>query len=758
VEAKAPAGAPNILYIVLDDVGFGWADTFGGLVNTPNITRLADNGLRYTNFHTAALCSPTRACLLTGRNHHSVGMGSVAELATGYPGYNGRQPMNKAAIGAMLHRNGYTTFALGKWHNTPPEETGPTGPFDRWPGGPLFGFNRFYGFMAGDTNQWYPKLIQDNTPVDQPASPEEGYHLSADLVDKAKGYITNAASVDPDKPWLMYLAFGACHAPHHVPTSWIDRYRGKFDMGWDAYREKVLERQKAMGIVPQSARLSPMLEGIQKWNDLSDEQKRVYVRFAEVFAAFLSHTDHQIGRLIEFLQVCGHLDNTLTMAFIGDNGSSGEGTVDGLVNEMSVMGAGVPETMEFKLKNLDRMGQPGTFSNYPAGWAMAGDTPFKLCKQYVHLGGVRNPLVIHWPKGIKAKNGIRTQFHHVIDIVPTILEAIGIKPPAEINSIQQAPLEGVPMNYSFDDAEAPTNHPTQYFEMVGNRGIVNGGWKAVTHNGRLPWEGKSRYENIDQQEWELYNLDEDPAEAHDLLKGRSLADREDPIVQKLIHLVELWWADAGRYNVLPVDERLQERMAGRGNLKRRRERLTFYPGTMRIPESSAPMTKNRSWRMSAAVQIPAGGAEGPLCVMGGDTGGWSLYIKDDRPVFCYNLAAMQYTYLRSSKTLMPGRHVIRFEFRKTGKELLGAGGTGRLYIDDELAGEEEILRTVSFIYSFDETFDVGCDKGSPVTDEYKPGAVFTGKIVKIDFDLKPDFTRDEAAQRRMDVEMAMAKQ
>jgi arylsulfatase len=579
-----------------------------------------------------------------------------------------------------------------------------------------------------------------------------------DLVDKAKEYISNAASFDPDKPWLLYLAFGACHAPHHVPKNWIDRYKGKFYMGWDNYREQVLERQKEMGIVPQSARLSPMMEGIPKWDTLSGEQKRVYARFAETYAAFLSHTDHQIGRLIDFLKGSGQLDNTLTMVLIGDNGSSGEGTLDGLVNEMTILGAGVPETMEFKLQNLDRIGQPGTYNHYPVGWAMAGDTPFKLCKQYVHLGGVRNPLVVHWPGGIKARHEMRHQFHHVIDIVPTVLKAIGIEPPAEINSVQQAPLEGVPMNYSFDDATAPTTHPTQYFEMFGNRGIVNNGWKAVTYNGRLPWESESKYANIDQQEWELYNLDEDPAEANDLLKGRPLTNLEDPMVKKLIHLVGLWWAEAGRYNVLPVDERLQERFYGRGDLYVRRQQLTFYPGAMRIPESSAPMTKNRSWLMNCEVEIPAGGAEGPLCVTGGDTGGWSLYIRDGRPVFCYNLGAIQYTYIRSSKTLTPGRHFIRFEFRKTGKELLGAGGIGRIYTDDELVGEGEIPRTTAFAYSADETFDTGCDKGSPVTDEYKPLAAFNGEIIKIDFDLKPDFTQDEAAKSRKDLELVMAKQ
>jgi arylsulfatase A-like enzyme len=402
VKPKAPDAAPNVVYIVLDDVGFGWSDTFGGLVETPNITRLADNGLRYINFHTTALCSPTRSCLLNGRNHHSNGMANITELATGYPGYNARQPMDRAGIGAMLRVHGYNTFCVGKWHNTPAEEVGPAGPFDRWPTGPLFGFDRFYGFMGGDSDQWYPKLFSDCTPIDQPATPEQGYHLSEDLVDKSIGFIANNESVDPDKPWLLYLAFGACHAPHHAPREWIDNYRGRFDMGWDAYRETVLAAQKQRGIVPQTAVLSPMLEGIPAWDDLDADRKRLFARMAEVYAGFLAHTDHQIGRLIEFLDETGDLDNTLVFVLIGDNGSSGEGTIDGLFNEMS-LAAYVPETLEFKLDRIDQLGAPGSYNHYPIGWAMAGNTPFKLCKQYVHFGGIRNPLVVHWPRGFTAR-------------------------------------------------------------------------------------------------------------------------------------------------------------------------------------------------------------------------------------------------------------------------------------------------------------------------------------------------------------------
>jgi arylsulfatase len=757
VPVKAPPGAPNILYVVLDDVGYGWADTFGGLVETPNITRLAQNGLKYTNFHTTALCSPTRSCLLTGRNHHSNGMANITEFATGYPGYNARQPADRAGIGSMLRVNGYNTFALGKWHNTPSEECGPSGPYERWPTGPLFGFDHFYGFMAGDNDQWYPKLFRDNTPVDPPATPEEGYHLSEDLTREALQYISNNKSVDPDKPWLVHLAYGACHAPHHVFKEWADKYKGKFDMGWDKYRETVLERQKQMGTVDPRATLSPMQEGTPKWADLSDDERRLYARMAEVYAGFLSHTDHQIGKVIEFLERTGDLDNTLIFVFIGDNGSSGEGTLGGLFSEMS-LAANYEETLDYKLQRIEQLGLPGSYNHYPVGWAFAGNTPFKLCKQYTHFGGTRNPLVVHWPKGFAAKNELRQQFHHVIDIVPTILEAIGIEPPESINSVTQAPIEGVPMNYSFVDKAAPTNHPTQYFEMLGNRGIIDGVWKAVTYNGRLPWESRSKLANIDEQRWELYKLDEDPAEANDLVKGRDLSKLDDPMVRKLIDLVGLWWAEAGRYNVLPLDDRFQERMLGRGDLYQTRPQRTFYPGAVRIPEGNAPVTINRSWTMTAQIVVPQAGASGPVCAMGGGTNGWSLYVKDGKPVFLYNLAGAELTYIRSNRDLTPGLHAIRYEFEKTGKEALGAGGIGRLYLDSDLVGERNIPRTTAFAYSLDETFDVGCDKGSPVTDEYPPLANFVGEIVRVDFDLKPDFVYDHEAHKDAQIRAAMIRQ
>jgi arylsulfatase A-like enzyme len=757
VPPEAPPDAPNILYIVIDDLGFGWADTFGGLVETPNITRLAEHGLRYTNFQTTALCSPTRACLLTGRNHHSVGMADVTEFATGFPGYNGRQPADKAAIGAILHEHGYSSYAVGKWHNTPAEEVSAAGPFDRWPDGPLFGFDRFYGFMAGDCNHWYPKLYRGREPVDQPALPEEGYHLSEDMIDQSMAFLSEHAAAAPEKPWLLYLAFGAMHAPHHVWPEWIEKYKGKFDMGWDRYREIVLERQKEMGLVPPQTELAPMLEGVQKWDDLSADEKRLFARMAEVYAGFLSHTDAQIGRLVDFLEERGALENTLLFVFLGDNGSSGEGTLNGLFNEMAVLTAWVPEKLETNLERMDRLGQPGSYNHYPVGWALAGNTPFKLCKQYTHFGGTQNPLVVHWPRGILASGEIRSQFHHVIDIVPTILDCLGIELPAMINSVQQAPLEGVSMQYTFEDATAPTSHPTQYFEMLGNRAIVDRGWKAVTYHGRKPWEHRAAW-GFDEDRWELYNLEEDPSECHDLMAGRELTNLNDPMVKKLIELVGLWWAEAGRYNVLPLDDRLAERALGRAELSKDRTRFTFYPGTTRISEFSAPKTLNRSWTMTAEIELPEGGAEGPIAAMGGDTNGWSLYLKDSKPVYCYNLAAVEFTYLRGEQPLAPGRHTLRYEFEKTGQGQYGAGGIGRLFVDGEPVAEAEITRTVAIAYSADETFDIGCDKGAPVTDEYRSLAAFTGRIIRVDIDLKPDLHHEPEQHAEALVAQAMVRQ
>jgi arylsulfatase A-like enzyme len=733
---RAPPDAPNIVIIILDDVGYGWLSSYGGSIETPNIDGLARNGLLYNNWHTTALCSPTRATLLTGRNHHSVSTGAVTDMATGFPGYDGRIPKEKATIAAALRKYGYNTFAVGKWHNTPAGETGPEGPFDRWPTGEMMGFDRFYGFLGGGCNQWYPPLVWDNHPIAPPKTPEEGYHLSVDLVDKAILFISNHESVAPEKPWFLWLAFGAAHAPHHVSKEWADKYKGKFDQGWDKVREETLARQKRMGIVPENTELAPPNEGVQKWDELSGDEKKLFARMMEVYAGFLSHTDHQIGKLISFLEEIGNIENTL-MFVCSDNGASAEGMLTGLFNEASVFNMELESTEE-NMKRIDELGGPTSYNHYPVGWAMAGDSPFKWYKQYTHYGGTKDPLIVHWPKGIRDRGKIRTQFHHSADIVPTIFEAVGVDPPAEIGGYAQAPLEGVSMLYSFNDAIAPSRKQIQYFEMLGNRAIWRNGWKAVTYHGRLPWENKSRW-SFDEDKWELYNVEEDFSECKDL------ADKHP---EKLRQLVELWWAEAGKYNVLPLDDRFAERQALRDEISKEKKSYTFYPGTVRVPENSAPHFKNRSYSINAEVEIPKAGAEGPICAIGGIGSGWSLYIKDKKLVYCYNYLG-KYYYLNSTDHVPTGKVKLGFEFEKTGKEKFGAGGIARLYINGNKAGELKIPRTVRFVYSMGESFDIGRDSGTAVTPEYKHHAEFTGTIKKVVIDLAGEKHIDSEAEARM---------
>jgi arylsulfatase len=736
---SAPDGAPNVLYIVIDDIGFGWIEPFGGLIHTPNIQRLMDNGLGYTNFTTTALCSPTRAALVTGRNHHSVGMAAITEMATGFPGYNGRQPQNKAGLPAMLHQSGYTSYCVGKWHNTPSEETSLAGPYDRWPDGSVFGFDRFYGFLGGDCDQWHPKLFMDREPIDTTGDPAAEYHLSQDLVDQTIRWVTTHHSLAPDKPWLTWLAFGAMHAPHHIWGDWADRYKGMFDMGWDAYREQTLARQKALGILPEHTQLTPMLEGVQRWDDLSQDAKRVFARMAEVYAGYMEHTDAQIGRLIDALEMSGQLANTLLFVFVGDNGSSGEGGLEGLFNEQSVTVGG--ETLAQNVGRIDKLGLPGSYNHYPVGWAMAGNTPFQLCKQYTHFGGIRNPMVVHWPAGIAAKGELRHQYHHVTDIVPTILDAIGVQAPRFINGVQQEPVEGYAMNYSFDSPSAPTTHVTQYYEMMGNRGLTHDGWKIATYHGRKPWENKAAW-GFDQDHWELYDLTADPSESNDLMKDRDAGNMDDPIVKKCLDLVSLWWAEAGKYQVLPLDDRFYSRALGREGLYAEHQKTTFYPGAVRIQPFAAPQTLNRSWAVSATIEVPEDGATGPIAALGGDSSGWSVYLNDSVPTFAYNYPGPEYTFIRAEAPLPAGRHTVRYEFEKTGSEPVGAGGIGRLFVGDRLVAEGEISRTCTVGYTMDETFDIGWDKGTPVSSDYGPNASFTGAILRVDFDVHPDIHPD----------------
>jgi arylsulfatase len=659
-----------------------------------------------------------------------LGTGTITELSTGFPGYDGVMPKDKATIAAMLRVYGYNTFCIGKWHNTPDDQTGPAGPYDRWPTGDMMGFDRFYGFLGGESNQWYPALFWDNHPIAPPKKPEEGYHLSVDIVDRAIQFISNHRSVSTDKPWLLWLAFGACHAPHHVPKEWIEKYKGKFDQGWDKVREETLERQKKMRIVPKNTELAPPNEGVQKWDDLSADEKRLFARMMECYAGYLSQTDDQIGRLVEFLDKTGDLDGTL-MFVCSDNGSSAEGTLNGVFNEITMFNA-VPETIQENIARIDQLGGPSCHNHYPAGWAMAGDTPFKWYKQYTHYGGTKDPLIVHWPKGIRGKGEIRSQFHHSIDIVPTILEAIGVEPPEQIAGYTQAPLEGISMLYSFNDTKAPTKKHTQYFEMLGNRAIWRDGWKAVTYHGRLPWEQKAKW-SFDEDKWELYNVEEDFSECH------NLADKHP---DKVRHLVEAWWAEAGKYNVLPLDDRISERLLGR-EMGDEPKSYVLYEGAVRIPEGSAPHTKNRSHTITVETEIPNEGAEGPMCAIGGHTAGWSLYIKDRKLVYCHNFVGVNYYYVRSTEEVPTGGPAtLRFEFEKTGAQKFGAGGVGRLYINGKKVGEGEIPRTTPFRYSAEETFDVGCDTGSPVTPEYGPNTRFTGTVNKVVIELSGERHHD----------------
>jgi arylsulfatase A-like enzyme len=720
----APEKAPNVLLVLLDDVGFGQASTFGGPVETPNLTHLAEKGLRYNQFHTTALCSPTRAALLTGRNHHSVGTGVVEELATGFPGYTTILPKSAATVAEVLRQNGYNTAAFGKWHNTPDYETSAAGPFDRWP--TWLGFEYFYGFLGGDTNQWSPALVENTKRVAPPINNPD-YHLTPDLVDHAIAWIHSQQSIAPDKPFFTYLATGATHAPHHAPKAWIDKYKGKFDQGWDKLREQTFVRQKQLGVIPANAKLTPRPKELPAWDSLSRDDQKIYAHEMEVFAGFLAHTDHEVGRLIDAIDQIGELDNTIIFYIVGDNGASAEGGLAGSINELRVFNK-VPESREQLLASLNDLGSPKTFNHYHAAWAWAGDTPFQWTKQIAsHFGGTRNPLVIAWGNGIKDRGGIRNQFHHVIDITPTILEAAGITAPTEVNGVKQQKLEGTSLLYTFDNADAPSHHKTQYFEMFGNRAIYDEGWVAAARHPRLPWQGTINAD-FQQDPWELYNIEEDFSEANNLAALNP---------KKLEKLQKLFLSQARQYQVLPLDDRLAERfdVNTRPSPATGRTTFTYYPGVASIPEGSAPSLKNRSFRITANVEIPKGGAEGVLLTQGGRFAGWSFFLKDSKPTYLYNfLNAERYT-IQSPQKLSPGKSTIRFDFDYDGGGV-GAGGTGKLFINDQQVAEGRIEKTVPYRLALDETFDVGRDTGTPVVATYQVPFAFTGHLQKITLNLK----------------------
>jgi len=723
-EAQAPTGAPNILLVLTDDVGFGASSTFGGPIPTPTFDRLARNGLRYNQFHTTALCSPTRAALLSGRNHHSAATGIIMELGTGFPGYNSLMPKSTGTFAEVLNQHGYSTAWYGKNHNVPDWHTSQAGPFDLWPTG--LGFEYFYGFIGGDTNQWQPALVENIKPIEPPHGKQD-YFFDVDMADKAIARMRMLHAVAPQKPWVTYYAPGTAHAPHHAPKEWIAKFKGQFDQGWDRVREETLERQKKLGVVPANTRLTARSEGLPAWDSLSADQKRVFAHMMEVYAAALSHCDHQIGRVVDAIEEMGVLDNTLVFYIQGDNGASAEGGMQGLLNEMTMFNA-IPEKMEEVLRRMDELGSEKTFNHYPAAWAHAMDTPFQWTKQIAsHFGGTRNGMVISWPARIKDKGGVRSQFHHVIDVAPTILEAVGVPMPATLNGVAQKPVEGVSMVYSFDNAKAPSAHRTQYFEMFANRGIYSDGWVAATTPPIAPWVSIAKPVDVDDYKWELYNV------AEDFSQSVNLADKEPA---KLRELQDLFWIEAAKYDVLPIDNSRVERfdVTNRPSLSMGRTQFTFYPGMLRIPEGSAPDVKNKSWSLTAEIDVPQAGAQGLIATHGGRFAGWGLYLLAGKPVFHYNLAGVERYSAAAKEKLAPGKHTLRMSFKYDGGGP-ARGGTATLAVDGKTVAETRLPRTIGFRMSLDETLDIGEDTGTPVSEEYKVPFAFTGTLAKVTIDL-----------------------
>jgi arylsulfatase len=729
---EAPAGAPNVLLILTDDVGFGASGTFGGPIQTPNFQRIADAGLRYNMFHTTALCSPTRAALITGRNHHTNASGVITEMATGYPGYNSLIPRSSGSVGQGLRENGYNTSWFGKMHNVPDWMSSQAGPFDLWPSG--LGFEYFYGFIGGDSDQWHPALYENTKPI-EPYLGNPKYILDRDLADKAITWMRMQHALAPNKPWFLYYATGTAHAPHHAPQEWIARYKGQFDQGWDKVREETLARQIKLGIVPANTQLTKRPDEIPAWDSLSPDHKRLYARMMEVYAGALSHADYQIGRLLDAVQESGQLENTLVIFIMGDNGASAEGSLQGTTNEVGTNANGVTESLPYLLSMMDQLGGPTTYNHYPVGWAHAMDSPMQWTKQVAsHFGGTRNGMVISWPARIKAGGGIRSQFSHIIDVVPTIYEATGITPPTVMDGVQQKPLEGVSLVYTFADADAPTRHSTQYFELVGNRAIYKDGWMASTTPLRLPWVTSGFEPNPDDFKWELYNISEDFSQANNLVE-------KNP--SKLKELQDAFDVEAKKYNVYPLDSSFVSRIdpAIRPSLTRGRTEFTYYPGMVRIPEGSAPNFKNKSWVIAAEVTIPENGSNGVLATIGGHFGGWALLMQDSKPRFVYAFSnqAEHKFQITSDQPVPAGDHVVRFSLKYDGGGI-GKGATGTLFVDGKPVAEGRIPRTIPIRFSLDETFDIASDTGTPVVQDYadKMPFVFTGTLKKFVVILEPE--------------------
>jgi len=731
-QLRPPKGAPNVVIFLIDDAGFGAASSFGGPCQTPTLDRLAKGGLRFNRFHTTAVCSPTRQALLTGRNHHSVGMGGITETATGAPGYSSVRPNSMAPLAETLKLNGYSTAQFGKCHEVPVWQTSPSGPFDAWPSGGG-GFEYFYGFLGGEANQWYPTLFEGTTPVEIKKTPEQGYHLLADMTDKTIKWIGQQKALAPDKPFFIYYAPGATHAPHHAPKAWCDKYKGKFDQGYDKLREETFARQKKLGVIPSDCQLTARNKEVPAWDDIPAAFKPVLARQMEVYAGFLEYTDYEIGRVVEMLEKLNILDDTLIYYIVGDNGASAEGSVNGCFNEMSYFNGLQPlETPQYLTERLDKLGGPESYNHYAVGWALAMNTPYQWTKQVAsHWGGTRNGTVVHWPKGIKAKGEIRPQFAHVIDVAPTVLDVAGLPQPQFVNGIQQEALEGVSMRYAFDAPAAPEQHATQYFEIFGNRGIYHNGWTAVTKH-RTPWAPMSeKVPAFDDDVWELYS-EKDWAQAKDLAK-------EMP--EKLRELQRQFLIEATRYKVLPLDDRLLEKInpdtAGRPVLVKGKTQLLFG-GMGRLGENCVLNIKNKSHSVTAEIVVPEKGAEGVIISQGANIGGWSLYAKSGKLKYCYNWGGFKCFFAESADALAAGQHQVRMEFAYAGGGL-GKGGKVTLFVDGKKAGEGEVGATLAMIFSADDGCDVGEDSGAAVSPDYSSvGNAFNGEIKGVQLSISDD--------------------
>ena len=724
---QPPKGAPNILLILLDDAGFGQFETFGGGVPSPTMDRLAKEGLRYNYFHTTALCSPTRAALITGRNHHSTSFAGITECATGYDGYTCILPRSCGTIGEVLRQNGYMTAWIGKNHNTPTWETSATGPFDRWANG--LGFDYFYGFNGGDMNHWNPLLFEDHTLV--PASDDPDYHLTEDLADRAVTWVRKVKSIAPDKPYFLYIAPGATHAPHHAPNEWADKFKGKFDSGWDAYREQTIERQKQRGVVPKDTELTTRSRGLPAWDSLNADQKRLYARMMEVFTGYGAQVDAAMGRVIDAVKALPDADNTIIIYIAGDNGSSAEGGIEGSLCE-NMFFNGFPEKWEDNLKAIDELGGPKHFNHFPSAWAHAMNTPFQWTKQVAsHFGGTRNPMIISWPDRIKDGGGLRSQFVHTIDIVPTLYEVCGVTAPSELNGIEQKPIEGVSFAATFEDDKAASKRKTQYFELGVNRGLYHDGWMASAPS-FVPWEPVRPEDwDPDQQVWELYKLDGDFSQAHDLA-----AEHPD----KLRELQDLWWVEASKYNVLPLDWRATIRLnaeaMGRPSMIGHRTKVTYYEGQTALPDAACLPMLNKSWTITAEIELTNDKAQGMIITHGGLEGGYGLYLQEGKPVFVYNFLSVKRPTFTSSKALGAGRHILVVDFAYDGGGM-GKGAKITLSSDGEVLAEGRIERSVPIQFSLGEGLDIGLDTGSPIDFSYKMPFKFTGRIEKVTVEIKP---------------------